>query len=154
VAFAEGASGLLSPDGSILVIFLIFIALVPALNRIVFKPVSRVLDERDRLTTGSDTDVRAIMGTIDDSLARYEEGVRDARAEGYRLLEARRAEVMAERQAAIEGARAEANGRIDAGREEIARDAEAARARLDAEAREIARTISASVLGRAVGGLR
>jgi F0F1-type ATP synthase membrane subunit b/b' len=151
-AFAEGGGGLLSPDGSILVIFLLFIALVPALNRLIFRPISHILNERDRLTVGTDTDVRAMLGTIDQNLAAYEEGIRGARAEGYRLLEGRRALATAERQAQIDAARTRSAEQIAAAREEIGRDAESARGRLVTDAKDIARTISSSVLGRAVGG--
>lgn len=152
VAFAGEGGGLLSPDGSLLVIFLLFILLVPALNRILFTPISRVLNDRERLTVGSDTDVRAMLGAIDQNLAAYEEGIRGARAEGYRLLEERRALATTERQAQIDAARAQAAEQIASARGEIGRDAESARGRLVADAREIARTISSNVLGRSVGG--
>src|ERR1041385_4118404 len=85
----EGGS-ILTPDGSIFVIFAIFIALVPTLNAIVVKPIMHVLAERDRLTAGAATDARAMLGSVEMRLAAYEEGIRDARAEGYQLLEARR----------------------------------------------------------------
>lgn len=154
LALAEGEGGLLQPDGSLLFIFVLFIALVFTLNRILFKPIGQVLDERERLTGGFDTDVRAMINSIDHTLGRYEEGVRDARAEGYRVLEARRAEAVNRRQAAIEAARAEADARIASARADIARDVDAARGRLETDAREIATTITAQVLGRAAGGTR
>lgn len=154
LAFAEGGGGstLLSPDGSILVILLIFIALVPTLNALVVRPIMRVLAERERLTSGTETFAHTIVNTIEYRLASYEEAIRDARTESYKLLEARRADAAAERQTVIDRARAEAEERIAGARAEIGRDAETARGRLEADAREIARDISSNLLGRAVGG--
>jgi F-type H+-transporting ATPase subunit b len=130
LALAEGEGGILSPDGSLLVIFILFIALVFALNRILFKPIGHVLAERERLTEGSDVEVRAMLGDIDTRLAQYEENIRDARSEGYRVLEAKRAELVALRQSAIEAARTDADSRIASARDQILKDAEAAKATL------------------------
>lgn len=154
LALAEGKGGLLEPDGSLLIIFAIFIALVYTLNRVLFRPIMHVLAERERRTWGSDTDVRAILNSIDQNLAGYEESIRDTRTEGYRVLEARRADAVASRQTAIEAARASAASRIESARAEIEGDATIARGRLETDAREIASTITASVLGRAAGGGR
>jgi F-type H+-transporting ATPase subunit b len=145
---------MLTPDGSLLVTLVLFLLLVPILNRILFQPITHILNERDRLTTGSSTDARAILNTIDRKLADYEEGIRGARSEGYRLIESRRALAAAERQDKIGAARAAAEAEIGAARAEIAADAAAARTRLESDAREIADRISSTLLGRAVGGTR
>jgi F-type H+-transporting ATPase subunit b len=145
---------MLTPDGSLLFILILFLVLVPILNNMLFKPITRVLDERERLTSGSSTDARAILHRIDNRLAEYEEGIRGARSEGYRAIEARRAEANAERQRKLDAARADADARIGAARDQLAADAAEARSRLEADAREIADGISATLLGRAVGGGR
>jgi F-type H+-transporting ATPase subunit b len=145
---------MLMPDGSLLLILGLFLMLVPLVNRILFKPITHVLNERERLTTGSSTDARAIVNTVDRRLGEYEEGIRGARSEGYRAIETVRARATAERQEKIAAAREAAEARIAAARAEIAADADAARARLEADAAEIADRISATVLGRSVGGGR
>jgi len=154
LALAEGGGNILAPDGSILVIFLIFIALVPILNRMVVKPIMDVLAERERRTAGAHTDSLAVTARIDNRLAEYEEGITSARTEGYKILEARRSVAMGERQAAVDEARAAAQRQIDAAKDRVAAEAEAARARLTADAAEISREITTAVLGRAVGGVR
>ena len=151
---AEGGTEMLMPDGSLLVIIVLFLALVPILNRVLFKPISDVLDERERLTGGSNTDVRAMFADVDYKLAGYEEGIRDARAAGYRVIEQRRAEGLDRRQKAVAAARQSAESRVAEARAAIAADAAVARERLESDAREIATTISSTVLGRAVGGGR
>lgn len=153
LAFAEGG-GLLSVDGSILIIFILFIALVPLLNRILIRPITRVLDERERLTDGTGQDGAIIHATIEQKLAQYEEGIRSARNESYKVLESKRADAAGARQALIDGAKAEAERKIVAARAAVESEATSARATLEAEAFEIAKQISASLLGRAAGGKR
>lgn len=145
---------MLTPDGSLLVTIILFLALVPILNRILFQPITTVLNERDRLTNGSETDAEAILSTIDRKLTAYEEGIRAARSEGYEVIERRRAAAMSERQSMITDARETAERKIADARAQIGADAEAARTTLESDAREIAAKISSTLLGRAVGGAR
>jgi F-type H+-transporting ATPase subunit b len=145
---------MLTPDGSLIVTLILFLVFVPILNKILFQPISRVLSERDRLTGGSSTEAKAILNTIDHKLTSYEEGIRDARSEGYRHVEKRRKDALAERQERIEAARENAAMKIAAARSDLAADAEAARGGLEADAREIAAQISSALLGRAAGGTR
>jgi F0F1-type ATP synthase membrane subunit b/b' len=154
LALAEGGGNILTPDGSILVVFLIFIALVPILNRAVVKPITDVLAERERRTSGAHTDSLATTARIEHRLGEYEEGITSARGEGYQLLESRRALAMSERQTAVEAARAAAQRTIDEAKARVGAEAEAAKGRLAADARDIAREITATVLGRAAGGSR
>lgn len=154
LALAEGGTSMLTPDGSLLFVLLLFLVFVPIVNKILFKPITRVLDERERLTSGSSNEAHAILNTIDHKVAEYEEGIRGARSEGYRAIEARRNEANAERQQKIDAAKAGAESKIASARAELAADADAARASLEKDAREIADRISSSVLGRAVGGNR
>ena len=145
---------MLTPDGSLLLILVLFLLFVPLINKVLFQPIANVLDERDRRTGGSDTDVRAMLGDLDKKMGEYEEGIREARGAGYRIVEQRRTAALEERQNAIKSAREAAEAKIAAARAELGRDAAEARTRLEVDAREIASTISATVLGRAVGGNR
>jgi F-type H+-transporting ATPase subunit b len=154
LALAGGGGNILTPDGSILVIFLIFIALVPILNRMVVKPINDVLAERERRTIGAHTDSLAMTAKIEHRLAEYEEAIANARSEGYKVLESRRTAALADRQAAVDVARADAQRKIEAAKAKVAEEADAAKIRLTTETVEIAREITSAVLGRAVGGSR
>jgi F-type H+-transporting ATPase subunit b len=145
---------MLTPDGSLLVIVVLFLVLVPIVNRILFKPITHVLDERERLTTGSHADAKAILKTVDVRLGDYEEGIRSARAEGYRIVESRRTVATLERQQKIDATRADVDRKIADARGQINADAAEARTRLESDARDIANRISSTLLGRAVGGSR
>ena len=154
IAAADAGSDMLTPDVTLLIVLALFIVFVPILNRLLFKPIIAVLQERDRLTGGSSHEARAMVLTVDQRLAEYEEGIREARGEGYRAVEARRHSAAADRQARIDGARDEAASKIAAARETLNSEAFAAKTSLNAEFERVAAQISSALLGRTVGGSR
>ncbi len=141
---------ILSPDVTTLVVFVVVILLVGVLNAILFKPILSVLDEREHRTTGTLAVARAMMSDCDGKLARYEGALRDARAENYRMLEARRKQALEERAQAVARAKEEAQRMIDAARKEIAGEAEEAKKRLADESRLTARMIATAILRRPI----
>lgn len=151
LAFAEGGAQIY-PDGSLVFILVLFLIFVFVLNRILFKPIGNVLDERESLTDGARAEARAAVNQYGSRLSEYENSIRQARAEGYRRLEVERAALLQERSQIVEDARREAHSYIEKGKAEIAREAEVARAALETESRQIAERISRTVLGRTVGG--
>ena len=152
LAFAEGGGNIIQPDGSLVFVLVLFIIFVFVLNRILFKPIGRVLDERETLTEGARTEARAATRRYQAELADYEARIRQARAESYKRLEQQRAAALEQRRQLINEAKADANKQIEQAKQEIAGQAAGARAALEVESRQIAAQISRSVLGRTVGG--
>ena len=151
-AFAEGGGNIISPDGSLVFVLILFLIFVFVLNRILFRPIGRVLDERETLTAGAASEARAVTRRYESKLTEYEAAIRQARAESYRRSEQERAAALDERRRLIEEAKQHANGEIGQAKEEIQGQVAAARAALESESRQIAERISRTVLGRTVGG--
>ena len=152
LAFAEDGGNIISPDGSLVFVLVLFLIFVFVANRILFKPVGRILDERQTLTEGAANEARAARRRYDARLAEYEATIRQARADSYRSLEQARAAALDERRRLIDEAKGRAHEKIELAKQEIAGQAAEARAALESEAREIAQRISRAVLGRTVGG--
>ena len=152
LAFAEGGGNIISPDGSLVLVLILFIIFVFVLNRILFRPIGRVLDERQTRTEGAANEARAARRRYEAKLAEYEATIRQARAESYRRSEQERATALEERRRLIEQAKQHANEEIARAKLEIERQVAAARAALESESRQIAERISRTVLGRTVGG--
>ncbi|MFL6278186.1 MAG: ATP synthase F0 subunit B [Blastocatellia bacterium] len=152
LAFAEGGGSIINPDGSLVFILLLFLLFVFVMNRLLFRPVSRILDQRQTLTVGAANDARAAARRYEMKLNEYEGTIRQARAESYKNLEAQRAVALAERQQVIEAAKQETVEEIGRAKAEIQRQSEQARATLESESRQIAENISRTILGRTVGG--
>ncbi|HKA17306.1 MAG TPA: ATP synthase F0 subunit B [Blastocatellia bacterium] len=152
LAFAEGGGNIINPDGSLIVVLVLFVIFVFSLNRLLFRPVGRVLDERETLIEGAGNEARAARRMYDAKLAEYEATIRQARAEGYHLAEQQRAAALDARQRVIDEAKAQAHDQIDGAKQEIEQQVVRVRATLESESRQIAERISRTVLGRTLGG--
>ena len=148
LAFAEGGGNIISPNGSLVFILVLFLLFVFVMNRLLFRPIGRVLDERQTLTEGATNEARAAVRRYQAKLADYESSIRQARAESYKRLEQDRAAALEERRHVIEAAKQETRDKIEGAKSEIERQSEAARAALESESKQIAETISRTVLGR------
>jgi F-type H+-transporting ATPase subunit b len=146
LAFAESIQ--LVPDGTLVIHIAIIITMVFVLNRFLFRPVSRILNEREARTHGRVDEARETIGRIKESLVRYENSLRQARAEGYRLLEQQQSEAHNERVRKVTRVRREVEGQIEEQKGEIRAQADGARATLLDEAERIAANISSQLLRR------
>lgn len=145
-----GNSIQLVPDGTLILHGAIIIIMVIVLNRTLFRPINRILEERDRRTRGLRSEAEQTLVTIEQSLRQYEQTLRGARTEGYQLLERQRAEAIRERERQIASARELLSKQTSTEKQEIRSQAEIARTTLSKEAKRIALRISSQILGRPV----
>lgn len=148
LAFAESIQ--LVPDGTLFVHIIIILVMIFVLNRMLFRPINRVLDERERRTGGRSHEAREILHRIDENMARYERSLRDARTEGYHLLEQQRADAMSIRQNRVAAEREKVAALVENEKGAIRAQADDARATLGDEARRVAASVSAQILGRPI----
>lgn len=146
LAFAESIQ--LVPDGTIVVHIAIIITMVFVLNRLLFRPINNILEEREHRTRGRSGEARETIKRVEESLANYENSLRKARAEGYRLLEQKQAEAFGARQQKISLVRQEVEKQVEEEKGVIREQADEARATLEGEAARIAAGISSQILGR------
>lgn len=152
LAFAEGGSNIIQPDASLVFVLILFLLFVFVMNRLLFRPVSRILDQRQTLTVGATNEARAAARRYESRLDEYEATIRQARAESYKKLEQDRAVALDERRQLIDAAKQQTADEINQAKAEIDGQAAAARATLETESRQIAENISRTILGRTVGG--
>ena len=152
LAFAEGGSNIINPDGSLVFVLLLFLLFVFVMNRLLFRPIGRILDQRQTLTVGAANDARAAARRYEMRLNEYEATIRQARAESYKRLEAQRAAALEARRLVVEAAKQQTTAEIAQAKAEVQRQAEQARTTLATESQQIAEDISRTILGRTVGG--
>lgn len=140
----------LVPDGTLILHIAIIVIMVVLLNATLFKPINRILAERDARTRGALDEARKVFANVDASLAKYQQSLRRARTEGYSLLEHQRTEAVRERERQLASAKESLSQQTSTEKQKIAEQAESARATLSHEARKIALEISEQMLGRPV----
>jgi F-type H+-transporting ATPase subunit b len=149
LGFAENSIQLV-PDGTLFVHIALILVMVAVLNATLFKPINRILEERERRTRGRSGDARGILRDVEEKMSLYERTLREARSEGYRLMEQERATAMRERQIKLDTVREEIDRSITEQKEAINAQVESARATLKASSLEMAAQIGAHILHRPV----
>ncbi|MGB7925973.1 MAG: hypothetical protein WCF57_22220 [Pyrinomonadaceae bacterium] len=140
----------LVPDGTLFLHIALILVMVYVLNKTLFKPINRILEEREKRTGGRSGEARDILRRVEEKTANYEHSLREARAEGYRLMEQVRAEAMLERQTMLNLIREESDRLIAEQKGALVAQTEEARATLGGEAQRIAREIGERILHRPI----
>ena len=148
LALAENSIQLV-PDGTLFFHIALIILMVYVLNITLFRPINKVLEERERRTRGRSGEAQDILGRVETGLKRYETSLREARLEGYHLLEGQRAEALSARQNQIGALREELRGLIEEQKDSIRAQADEASNTLAGDAQRLAAEISNQVLRRA-----
>lgn len=146
LAFAESIQ--LVPDGTLVIHIAIIITMVFVLNRLLFRPVGRILSEREARTSGRTDEARETIYRVKESLSRYESSLRQARAQGYGLLEQQQAAAYDERKQKVAVVREEVERQVEQQKGEIHVQVEQARGSLREEAEHVAVNISSNLLRR------
>ena len=144
------AENILAIDGSFLFVFISILLLIFILNATLFRPINKVLEDREKMSGGTSHAARDLIKEYDRKVMQYEDGIRNARHEAYQYAEAQRREALADRQDVIAQAKAEVATQIEAAKQEIVAQTAAARAGLEKEAIAMAAKVSASILRRPV----
>lgn len=151
LAFAEGSIQLV-PDGTLFVHLGIIIIMVALLNATLLKPINRILEERERRTKGRLSEAQQTLLSVNERLSEYERRLRDARAEGYALMERERGIISDERQRKLAEVKSEMARLISAEREKLNVEGEQVRVKLAEDARGIALEIGRQILRRPIAG--
>ena len=127
-----------------------FLVALVGLHFIIFKPMLRYLERRERSIADDRREAEALQGQVEEKVAELENKLATARAEAASERQRLREQIRAEEQEILDRARERADALVEEARTQIAAEREAARRTLRDETETLARDIAASVLGRAV----
>lgn len=149
LGLAEGGIQLV-PDGTLLFHLALVVLMVLVLNTTLLKPINRVLEERDRRTRGRRVEAQKALSMVDEKAREYERRLRNARAEGYALMEQERTALARRREEKLSELKAELSSWLVTQKQQLKGDAERVRTRLKLEAPSTAAEISRRILHRNV----
>ena len=138
----------LVPDGTLLLHLLMVAVMVFILNRTLLKPINEILAERERQVEGRLREAEAMAAESEEKLRRYNATLREARAEGYRLLEKERAAALKEKDEKVRQYREESSKTVATQIEQTRRQEQTVRAELESQAVAVGDLISAQILRR------
>jgi F-type H+-transporting ATPase subunit b len=135
----------------VLIQIVVLLLLWAILNKILFKPFLRLVEEREKRTEGLKAAATALTAEAERLRADYESAIRQANDEGAAAKEALLEEARRTREQLLTESRAQSAERLAAVRDEIKKEMEQGRAQALQEAETIARQMAEKVLGRKVG---
>jgi len=124
----------------------VFLFTLWALNKLLFRPLLAVLDERRAKTSDLQKVAAQKLDYHESLFQEYAEKIKQERQKGYLWAESSRKEAIEERQQIIGEARSEADALREKSRSQIGQEVELVRQRLQQDAEEMAGIITAHVL--------
>jgi F-type H+-transporting ATPase subunit b len=132
------------------VVFVIFAVLLLAivLDRVLFKPLLRVIRDRDTAIKSALQLAESATAKAQAASAEFDANVTAARADLYKQMDERRKAAEGYRSELMTKTRADVDEQLARAKAELEAQTAQARARLDEDAEQLGRDIAAKVLGR------
>jgi F0F1-type ATP synthase membrane subunit b/b' len=144
--FLAEAAIQLVPDGTLLLHLLMVGVMVFVLNRTLLKPINNILAEREKQVEGSIKEAQVLTAETEEKLRRYNATLREARSEGYKLLEKERSAALREKDEKIRLYRDEMSRMVAAQVDQTRQQEQKVRGELESQAAAIGEVISSQIL--------
>ncbi len=136
----------LIPDGTLFVHIALILLMIWILNRTFFRPINKVIESRDKNSGGRNIEAQKILSQVEEKRVIYDSAIREARHEGYKLVEKQRSKAIAKRQKTIDSVKEEVTSLLGAEKASITEQTDIARNQINSEAKKLAEQISANLL--------
>jgi F-type H+-transporting ATPase subunit b len=146
--FLAEASIQLVPDGTLLLHLLFIAVMVFVLNRTLLKPINQILAEREKQVGGRISEAQMLTAEAEEKIRNYQSALREARADGYRLLEKERAAGLKQKDEKVRQHREQLSQMVAQELESIQKQQEKVRAELETQADSMGVLISSQILRR------
>jgi F-type H+-transporting ATPase subunit b len=140
----------ISIDLSFVVQVINFLLLLLILNVFLYKPIRKVLADREAELTGAREKAAAVDSDVAEKMAQYEARLREMKGKGFEEREALKKEAQAEESRLLDAARTEASGTLSSIKQKVAAEAADARKALQEQAKGLSLEICEKVLGRSL----
>ncbi len=127
-----------------------FLILMFVLNVVLFKPILRVIERREKHLQGLDEEVKSLDQSVEEKMANYEEKLRQARLEAMSEKNEIQQKASGEGKSKMDEARNEILQIFDDFKQKLDKEMSSARKILKTQAEKISVEISEKVLGRSI----
>jgi F-type H+-transporting ATPase subunit b len=139
-----------APDITFVYVVLAFMATFAILKRSLFRPLTAILDEREREAASAEKVHAESLSELEATIGRAEAALAKARGEALAVREKRRGEGREVWERRLQDAHLAAEATLNRASDEIAASARSAAAELPRRARELARQLAEKILGRKI----
>jgi F0F1-type ATP synthase membrane subunit b/b' len=118
------------------------------LNRTLLKPINQILAEREKQIANRRSEAQALAAETDEKVRKYNNTLREARSEGYRLLEKERAESLKAKEERLKQSREQVSKEVAVQVEATRYQEQSVKRELEGQAAEMGNLISSQILHR------
>jgi len=147
---AEGAGGLFDFNATLPLMALQFVALTTILTFVFYKPVGKLLEERETLISGNLTNASERLLKADALYQQYDEQLKDARKNAQGVISEAEKEAKEIVASEINQARKDAAGLIDKTNRELEAQKNIALEKLETQVDELSELIKEKLLGKVI----
>lgn len=140
----------LVPDGTLLFHLALIVGMVALLNATLLKPINRILEDREQRTRGRLSEAGKALAGVEEKMREYEIRLRQARTEGYALMETERGALATERDRKVAEVRSEASRWLAEEQQKLKSTTSQVKQTLESDAQSMAQQISRQILQREV----
>lgn len=137
-------------DFAILIQFINFIVLLVLLNAILYKPLRKLMRERQESIAGGHSRARDLEGSIEEKMNRYQDQLQEAKLKANQERAELRKAATTEESSILHAAHDEATSHLQQIKNQVAAEATSARQALLKETDALAGAVAAKVLGRSL----
>lgn len=141
------AGGLFDLDATLPVMAVQFLVLVAILNQVFYRPLLRVVDEREEYIRSNRAQAKELQAKAAELTRQYDQELALARREAQQMVNTAQAQAKQEAQAQIRVAQQEAQAQLTQARAELAVQQEKALAQLEPQVQSLGEAILAKLLG-------
>jgi F-type H+-transporting ATPase subunit b len=150
LAASEGGGVTVVPDWSVGIQIVNFLFLIFVLNLLLFRPIRKILSERNQKTKGMELAIANADASAAEKDQAFAKSIKDARAKRLKEKEALVNQAQEEERKLIEAINTKAQAEIEDIRRKISADAEGVRQSLQQNVGTFANEIARKILGRSV----
>lgn len=134
------------PDATVLITFALVWVLVLILSRVFFKPVGRILAERQARLDEARAEADKALAAAQEDLRRIEERLKEARAASDAIWDQAESQSLKEKSRILQDLQAETRAQVEKARRELEREVERLKKELDAKTGQLAGEIERRIL--------
>lgn len=139
---------MISVDWTLGLQFLNFIILLIILNKLLYRPLKKIIDERRETISSSHAAAKNLEADIDDKMHRYQQQLNEARNQANEARNKLKKAASEEEARILADAHGKATSRLQVIKSQVANEADGASKTLKSEAKSLAGQIATKILGR------
>jgi F-type H+-transporting ATPase subunit b len=141
---------MINPDITLIIQMVNFLILLFILNLILFRPIRKIIRERNQIIQNFNSDITSLTDEAQDSMERFEEKVLEAKKEGMSRVQDMKGEGEEAEADLIAATNEEVQAKIQEARQKVASDIQEARNQLQAQVQAFSVAVTEKVLGRSI----